>query len=57
MEDWTQISFSLLAPHEAMLIGYEMIAPNEDQYWYTFALHLFFITLRYEWGYGDSPYQ
>lgn len=57
MEDWTQISFSIFMPHQAMLIGYEMVEPNEEQHWFTFSLHCFFITLRYEWGYEDNPYQ
>ena len=56
-QEWTQISISFFWPHEAMLIGYEMIVPNEEQYWYSFALHVFFITFRYEWGYGDRPYE
>ena len=57
MEDWTQISFSIIMPHQAMLIGYEMVEPNEEQHWFTFSLHCFFITLRYEWGSEDNPYQ
>lgn len=56
-EQWTQISFTLLPPHEAMLIGYECVVPDEEQDWYTFSLHCLIITFRYEWGFGDSPYK
>lgn len=57
MEEWTQISFTFLMPHEAMLVGYEWITPNEEQDWYTFSLHCFLITFRYEWGYDENPYK
>ena len=44
-EEWTQISFSFFWPYEAMLIGYEMVEPNETQHWYSFMLHCFFAHL------------
>lgn len=55
-EEWTQISVSFFWPYEAMLVGYEMVEPDETQHWYSFMLHCFFCTFRYEWGYGDRPY-
>ena len=57
MDEWTQISFSFMLPHDAFLIGYEMIMPNEKNEWYCFQLHCFFITIRYEWGHGNTPYE
>tara|TARA_R100000353_G_C6494788_1_gene192615 strand:- start:272 stop:445 length:174 start_codon:yes stop_codon:yes gene_type:complete len=55
-EKWEQVSFSLRHPLEAMVFGYEFWEPDENVEHFTFSLHFWFVTLRYEWGFGESPF-
>lgn len=56
MEAWTQTSFSIRAPHQGIVLGFELFEPTEDENWYTWKFHLLFLTINYEYGYDDNPY-
>jgi hypothetical protein len=36
-------------PHEGVMLGFELFPPEEKFNYWTFRLHLFILTISYEW--------
>ncbi len=56
MYDWSQLSFTVRWPHQGIMVGYEFYEPTLEENYITIKAHLFLLTVNYEFGYGDSPY-
>ena len=39
-----------------IMVGYEFYEPTLEENYITIKAHLFLLTVNYEFGYGDSPY-
>lgn len=55
-EQWSVLSFTFRWPHEGVLAGYELLTPSGDAEYNTVRVHLFFISINYDFGYGEPPY-
>lgn len=56
MEKWQLLSFTLRWPHQGLILGFETFEPDEQHNYYTVKVHLLFLSVGFEWGYGDNPY-
>lgn len=48
--NWYEISITFRWPHEGIMIGYEIITPDEEDDFTTVRLHLTFFTLSFDFG-------
>jgi len=55
--DWYTLSFTFRWPHEGMVLGFELFDPSEEQPYSTMRFHFLLVTLNYEFGSGDSPFE
>jgi hypothetical protein len=55
MGDWSHLIVSFRWPHQALVIGYELWDATEKQPFVTLKIHLVFISIVFEFGYGDYP--
>lgn len=50
------LSLTFRWPHEAVILGFELIPPGEDENYNTVRIHLMLMTINYDFGWGESPY-
>jgi hypothetical protein len=55
MGDWSHLIVSFRWPHQALVVGYELWDATEKDPFVTLKIHLVFISLVFEFGYGDYP--
>ena len=55
MGDWNQILVYVHWPHQALVLGYELWDATAEENFVTIKIHLLFITIVLEFGYGDYP--
>tara|TARA_B110000879_G_scaffold164007_1_gene211827 strand:+ start:3080 stop:3253 length:174 start_codon:yes stop_codon:yes gene_type:complete len=55
-EKWSMLSLTFRWPHEAVILGFELIPPGEDENYNTVRIHLILMTINYDFGWGESPY-
>jgi|TARA_B100000780_G_scaffold276569_1_gene245407 hypothetical protein len=56
MERWFGLKFNFKWPHEGWCIGfsYDHYDATEDLPWESLVLRLFFLTVVYDYGYGED---
>lgn len=55
-ENWSLLSFTFRFPHEGIIAGYELLNPSEEANYNTVRIHLFLISINYDFGHGERPY-
>jgi hypothetical protein len=55
--EWTMVSFVFRWPHEGLIVGFEYYDPTEKENWYTWKLHFAVLTINYEYGFDENPYE
>tara|TARA_R110001606_G_C15295591_1_gene642016 strand:+ start:166 stop:339 length:174 start_codon:yes stop_codon:yes gene_type:complete len=53
---WSLLSFTFRWPHEAVLVGFELIPPSEDADYSSVRIHLLIVSINYDFGHGEPPY-
>jgi hypothetical protein len=53
---WSLLSFTFRWPHEAVLMGFELIPPSEDADYSSVRIHLLIVSINYDFGHGEPPY-
>ena len=51
------VSFVFRWPHEGLIFGFEYYDPTEKENWYTWKLHFAVLTINYEYGFDENPYE
>ncbi len=54
--EWTMLSFVFRWPHQGLILGFEYYEPTINENWYTWKIHLAVLTINYEYGYDENPY-
>ena len=55
-EKWEVLSLTFRWPHNGLMLGFQFFKETEIEPYSTIHLHLLFITINYEWGFGDDPF-
>lgn len=48
--EWFGIGLNFRWPHEGIMIGYEYIAPDEEDNYHSIRIHLTLVTLLFDFG-------
>lgn len=54
--EWTMLSFVFRWPHQGLILGFEYYEPTIKENWYTWKIHLAVLTINYEYGFDENPY-
>lgn len=55
-EKWEVLSLTFRWPHNGLMLGFQFFKETEIEPYSTIHLHLLFITINYEWGFGYDPF-
>jgi len=51
------LSMTFRWPHQGMMVGFETFEATEEEPYNTVKMHFLLVTINYEFGWGDSPYE
>jgi len=54
---WYMLSMTFRWPHQGMMVGFETFEATEEEPYNTVKMHFLLVTINYEFGWGDSPYE
>ena len=56
MNKWFGVKFNFKWPHEGFVFGFSLdyYDPTEDLPWESYVFRIAFITVIYDWGWGDD---